>query len=138
MLIPDHQIFGIVNPAVLRMERGIRWHVLQPLRERQRQSASRVHSTQQNLRDSIPCGVAEVPRVHDSPDFIHPRHRDGGPALGDDNDVRVRSRDAVHELVRAAGERKRCAIVALRLPVAVEPDYSDDDIRILRKLHGLI
>ena len=78
--------------------------------------------------------VGEQDRRH----VVAPRQQHGGTGVDDDDRVRVGRGDGADEVVLAAGQGERRAVVALRLDAGVRADDDDGDVARRRQLGGLV
>ncbi|TLS29344.1 hypothetical protein PpBr36_01550 [Pyricularia pennisetigena] len=98
--------------------------------EGQGELAAGVDVAKEDVGDGVARLVAAVPRLQDGGDVAVPGHLDGRARLHDDDRVLVGGGHGGDEVVHGRGQLHVGAVVALGLPVGVEPAADDDLVRV--------
>lgn len=139
--VADVDVLAVQGAGALGAEVEEGRVVLQALGEGQGQLAAGVDVAKEHVGDSVARLVATVPRLHDGGDVVVPGHLDGRARLHDDDRVLVGSGHGGDEIVHGCRQPHVVAVVALGLPVGVEPAADDDLVRVLgqrRRLGDLL
>jgi hypothetical protein len=123
--VAREEVLAVDHAAVLAGVVQERGRVLDALREGLRQAARGVHVAEQHVGERVARLLAGVPHLHDRRDAREPVHADRRARVHHHDRARVRGRDLLDQLDLAAGQLEVRAIVALALPLVVQPHDHD-------------